>query len=89
MDSQVTPAEKPIEKPTAPTTPAAPTPAATTAPTPADKLTQLMQQLVVKCTMLVIKVATCRCEKREACPIYRIAKEIAEIIDEINELRPR
>jgi len=85
MDSQVTPAEKPIEKTPTPTPPAAPA----AAPTPADKLTQLMQQLVVKCTMLVIKVATCRCEKREACPVYRLAKEIAEIIDEINEMRPK
>jgi len=81
MASEVPHAEKPVEKPV--------TPAPATAPTPADKLTSLMQQLVVKCTMLVIKVATCRCEKKEACPIYRLAREIAEIIDEINELRPR
>jgi len=85
MSGEVASASKPVEKTPTP----APTPAATTAPTPADKLTQLMQQLVVKCTMLVIKVATCRCEKREACPVYRLAKEIAEIIDEINEMRPK
>ena len=85
MSDPNTSAEKLAEKPAAPTTPAT----AAQPPTPADRLTQLMQQLVVKCTMLVIKVATCRCEKREQCAIYRIAKEIAEIIDEINELRPR
>jgi len=54
-----------------------------------EKLTKLMQELMTECTNLTIKVASCKCEKKEQCKVYKIAKRIAEIIDEINELRPR
>ena len=47
----------------------------------------LIRQLMEACTALVIKVAVCDCEKREECPIFKIAKEIAVIIDRVQEMR--
>ena len=51
------------------------------------KMQTLLMQLVEKTTALTVKVAACRCNHKGECGVYQKAKEIAEIIDEIQELR--
>jgi len=56
--------------------------------TPSQKKMQtLLMQLVEKTTALTVKVAACKCNHKGECGVYQKAKEIAEIIDEIQELR--
>jgi len=69
-------------------------PSAVTPPTPPttpemQKMQLLMRKLMDVCTTLVIKVATCNCNHRNGCAVYAKSKAIAEIIDEIQELRPK
>ncbi|RDD52882.1 MAG: hypothetical protein BA066_07335 [Candidatus Korarchaeota archaeon NZ13-K] len=57
-------------------------------PSPAQRrLQDLLARLVEKTTSLTVKVATCRCNHKESCQVYQKAREIAEIIDEIQEVR--
>jgi len=77
--------------PTPPTgvyTPPAPVAHGEAALTPSQKKMQtLLMQLVEKTTALTVKVAACRCNHKGECGVYQKAKEIAEIIDKIQELR--
>ena len=68
--------------------PSALAPAGEAVLTPSQKKMQtLLMQLVEKTTALTVKVAACRCNHKNECGVYQKAKEIAEIIDEIQELR--
>lgn len=51
------------------------------------RLQQLMQGLINEATRLIIKVATCDCNHKDDCDVYRGAKQIAKLIDEILSLR--
>jgi len=51
------------------------------------KMQELLMQLVEKTTGLTVKVAACKCNHKDSCGVYKKAKEIAEIIDKIQELR--
>lgn len=53
------------------------------------KLSEAFRKLMDICTVLVIKVATCKCNHKSTCQVYCKAQEIAEIIDELQELRPK
>jgi len=48
-----------------------------------DVLTKLMDEA----TTLVIKVATCKCNHKENCDVYKKARGIADVIDKLTELR--
>jgi len=48
---------------------------------------ELLMQLVETTTALTVKVAACKCNHKDSCGVYKKAKEIAEIIDKIQELR--
>jgi len=48
---------------------------------------ELFRKLMDDCTMLVIKVATCRCKEKDSCPVYSKSQEIADVIDKLQELR--
>jgi len=51
------------------------------------KLQELLTHLVERTTVLTVKVATCKCNHKESCQVYTKAREIAEIVDEIQEIR--
>jgi len=51
------------------------------------RIAALMRELVSECSKLVFKVARCDCERRDECPVFRCAKRIAAIIDDLNEIR--
>jgi len=51
------------------------------------KLNDLLKELMEACTSEVIKVAACQCEDKDDCSVYKKAKDIARIIDEVTELR--
>lgn len=48
-----------------------------------DLLTKLMDD----CTTLVIKLATCECNHKDGCAVFRKAQGIAKVIDKLTELR--
>ena len=52
-----------------------------------EKIGMLIRELITANTNLVIKVATCKCNDKESCKLYREAQKIAEIIDKLNETR--
>jgi len=52
-----------------------------------QKLQVLIQNLINEATSLVIKVATVDCNHKDNCPVYKVGREIAKIIDEIMSLR--
>ena len=52
-----------------------------------EKLNELMRELISANTNLTIKVATCKCENREKCRLFREAQKVAEIIEKLQELR--
>ena len=53
------------------------------------RMNDLMRKLIDANTVLVVKVAACDCRKKNSCKVYVQAQEIAKIIDELQELRPR
>lgn len=54
-----------------------------------QKMNELMRRLIDANTVLVVKVAACDCRKKNSCKVYVQAQEIAKIIDELQDLRPR
>lgn len=50
-------------------------------------LATLVRQLTEASTHLVLKVATCSCNHKDTCDVYKKAKEIATIIDKLQETR--
>lgn len=57
-------------------------------PTPSQqKSLALVRDLTDASATLVVKVATCKCDKRDACKIYLQAQRIANIIDQLQETK--
>jgi len=57
--------------------------------TPAQELDNLTRQLMESATMLVVKVAICKCKSKDNCAVYEKAREIASLIDQLTELRKK
>jgi len=55
---------------------------------PPEKVGKLMQKLVLISTKFVVKLATCRCKDRLKCPLYRVGQEIADVVDELQDVMP-
>jgi len=60
-----------------------------TQPSADPQLQQLLQQLTTACTTLTLKVATIECNHKDTCGVYQRAKEIASVIDKLQERAPR
>jgi hypothetical protein len=57
-------------------------------PTPQQsKYLALVRDLTDSAAIQVVKVATCKCDKRETCKIYLQARKMADIIDQLQEIR--
>jgi len=54
-----------------------------------EKINELMRHLIDANTVLIVKVAACDCRKKSTCKVYLQSQQIAKIIDELQELRPR
>jgi len=54
-----------------------------------DKLTALMQDLLLKSHELSFEYSTLDCEDIQVCPLAKKAKELFKIIKELNELVKR
>jgi len=54
-----------------------------------QKMNELMRKLIDANTVLVVKVAACDCRKKGTCKVFLQSQEIAKIIDELQDLRPR
>jgi len=52
------------------------------------KIRDLMTALLDKTVQLIMKVATCKCDKRDNCRVYECAREVAVVVDKIQTLRP-
>jgi len=73
--------EKVAEKPTQVTPPPL---------TPDQQQVQnLLKELMQQDTMLILKVATCKCNHKENCAVYIKAREIATTLDKLQELREK
>jgi len=53
------------------------------------EMQSLMRELMDECASLIFKVATCRCNHKDTCAVYKKAQRIAEILDKIQELRTK
>jgi len=69
-----------------PSVPEVPTPVV---PPEEMKVQELTRRLTEVCMELIVKVATCRCDMKRQCAVYRKSQEIADLIDELQELRKR
>lgn len=57
-------------------------------PTPEqEKYLQLVRRLTDASAILVVKVATCKCNHKDDCKVFKQAQKIADIIDEIQDVR--
>lgn len=66
----------------------APTPPPPPKPTPEqERYLQLVRRLTDASAILVVKVATCKCNHKENCKVFKQAQKIADIIDEIQDIR--
>jgi len=54
-----------------------------------EKMNELIRKLIDADTVLVVKVAACDCRKKNSCKVFLQAQEVAKIIDELQDLRPR
>jgi len=52
------------------------------------KVQQLMTTLPNKTVELVMKLAICKCDKRDNCKVYEVSREIAVVVDKLQALRP-
>jgi len=51
-----------------------------------QRLQGLLRQLTDSSAMLVVKVATCKCEKKGECKVFIHAQKLAEVVDELQEI---
>jgi len=59
-------------------------------PTPQQKKSlALVRELTDSAATLVIKLATCKCEKKDTCKLYLHGQRMADIIDKLQELREK
>jgi len=54
-----------------------------------QRMSELIRRMIDANTVLVVKVAACDCRKKNSCKVYTQAQEIARIIDELQDLRPK
>jgi len=52
------------------------------------KVQELMTNLLNESVTLVMKLAICKCDKRDNCKVYEVARRMAMYIDKLQELRP-
>jgi len=52
------------------------------------KVQELMTSLLNKTVELVMKLAICKCDKRDNCKVYEVSREIAVVVDKLQALRP-
>jgi pyruvate formate-lyase activating enzyme-like uncharacterized protein len=50
-------------------------------------LNTLVRELTTLATQIVLKVATCTCNHKDTCDLYKKAKEMAIVIDKLQEMR--
>jgi len=61
---------------------------ATKPPSPEEKkYLALVRQLTEVAAAQVIKVATCKCDKKDACKVYLQGQRMADIIDQLQEIQ--
>jgi len=53
-----------------------------------EKYLALIRSLTENSVTLVLKLATCACDKKDSCMVFKQAQAIANIIDQIQEARP-
>jgi len=53
-----------------------------------EKYLALIRSLTENSVTLVLKLATCACDKKDSCMVFKQAQAIANIIDQIQETRP-
>jgi hypothetical protein len=53
-----------------------------------EKYLSLIRQLTDHSVTMVVRVAVCKCKDRENCEVFLKAREIAEIINELQKTRP-
>lgn len=53
------------------------------------KYLKLIRELTDTSAILVVKVATCKCDKKNNCKLFIQAQKIADILDELQESRPQ
>jgi hypothetical protein len=51
------------------------------------QLNTLVRELTTLATQIVLKVATCNCNHKDTCDLYKKAKEMAIVIDKLQEMR--
>ena len=51
-----------------------------------DEIRELQTELINLNTKLVFAVATCDCEKKEECDVYKNSKEIAKILKKMQDM---
>jgi hypothetical protein len=60
----------------------------TAKPTPQQaKSLALVRELTDSAATLVIKVATCKCDKKDTCKVYLHGQRMADIIDKLQDIR--
>jgi len=52
------------------------------------RVQELMTSLLDKTVRLVMKLAICKCDKRDNCEVYETSRGIAEVVDKLQALRP-
>lgn len=68
----------------------------TSIPTSGAKMTkkqklaaELVRQLTDNATQLVLKVAICKCNHKDNCEVFTKARDIAEIINKLQDIREK
>jgi len=52
------------------------------------RVQEMMTSLLNNTVKLVMKIAICKCDKRDNCEVYTTSRGIAEIVDKLQALRP-
>jgi len=54
-----------------------------------QQVQNLLRKLMEQDTMLILKVATCKCNDKEECAVFVKAREIATTLGKLQELREK
>lgn len=46
---------------------------------------EIVRDILEKATKLAIKVASCECDRKDECGVYKLSKELAKAIDTFQE----
>jgi len=52
----------------------------------AEAINEAVRQLIDAATKLTVKVATCSCEKKDECGVFKFGREVAKAIDSLQTL---